>query len=494
MYFRNGLLPGHPAADASTINPSYHVSLLREGCAMSSLPTTHTFHHLPPLSRHQHPATTFPGPERVSGAPVALRSLVNLSDSLPAIELPAIGHSQALDNTNPLVSQGNRSNRKKERPTPKGPRGRFGCRTCRQRHIKCDETRSVCDNCTKAKRRCLWNHEIRLSHDLRSSSSSVAHPRTASLASRASAEDSQPAGNVSEDRRWRLRFNIPLIPEDVLRDAPRDGSGNYLANLSHCEWIPDQILKFPLEACFFRFYIEHAGSWLDITSSSQHFALTVPHLAVSNPVLLFACLSYSARSLVPNSTLSEQYMSACINLLIPLLSDEAFVSTDETLLATLVILRHVEQYAEAPDDKGAHLSGAFSLIASQRFLPRHNSLPGAALWIYMRQDIRQALLNRAPPKLKPGHGVRVENFDDGVGESSWADRACYLAALACTFAWGSADEEIDPKYLNHLLQSWETNLPKEYMPYHVSGDSIQYLASWHGEQLCICLLFDSFIA
>jgi hypothetical protein len=280
----------------------------------------------------------------------------------------------------------------------------------------------------------------------------------------------------------------------VLRDAPQDASGNYLANVSHCEWIPDQILKFPLEACFFRFYIEHAGSWLDITSSSQHFALAVPRLAVSNPVLLFACLSYSARSLVPDSSLSEQYMSACINLLIPLLSDEVFVSTDETLLATLVILRHVEQYAEAPDDKGAHLSGAFSLIASQRFLPRHDSLPGAALWTYMRQDIRQALLRRAPPKLKPGHGIQVENFDDGVGESSWADRACYLAALACTFAWGGADEEIDPKYLNHLLQSWETNLPKEYMPYHVSGDSIQYLARWHGEQLCICLLFDGIIA
>jgi hypothetical protein len=344
----------------------------------------------------------------------------------------------------------------------------------------------VCDNCTKAKRECLWNHEIRLSHDPRSFSSSVARPRTASSASRASAEDSQTGSNVCEDRRWRVRINLRLSP-DVLRDAPRDASGDYLANVSHCEWIPDQILKFPLEACFFRFYVEQAGPWLDITSPSQHFGLTVPRLAVSNPVLLFACLCYSARALVPDSSLSEQYMSACIKLLIPLLSDEVFVSTDETLLATLVILRHVEQYAEAPDDKGAHLSGAFSLIASQRFLPPHDSLPGAALWTYMRQDIRQALLRRAPPKLKPSHGIQVENFDD-VGESSWADRACYLAALACTFAWGGADEEIDSEYLNQLLQSWETNLPKEYLPYHVSGDSIQYLARWHGEQLCICLL------
>lgn len=278
-----------------------------------------------------------------------------------------------------------------------------------------------------------------------------------------------------------MSVNFQLI-RDVLRDAPPDASGDYLANVSHCEWIPEQILKFPLEACFFRFYIEHAGSWLDITSPSQHFSLTIPRLAVSNSVLLFACLSYSARCLVPDSSLSEQYTSACIKLLIPLLSDEVFVSTDETLLATLVILRHVEQYAEAPDDKGAHLSGAFSLIASQNFLPPHDSLPGAALWTYMRQDIRQALLRRAPPKLKPSHGIQVENFDDGVGESSWADRACYLAALACTFAWGGADEEIDPKYLNHLLQSWETNLPKEYLPYHVSGDSIQYLARWHGEK------------
>lgn len=460
---------------------------------MSSLPTKHIFHQLPSPSRHQQAPATFPGLDSVSGVSAALPSPVELSDSLPAIELPGTGHSQVLGDPNSPSSQVNHSNLKKKRPTPKGPRGRFGCRTCRQRHIKCDETRSVCGNCTKAKRECLWNHEIQLSHDPRSFSSSITRPRTASSTSRASAEDSQPACNVSEDRRWRVRINFRLGP-DVLRDAPQDASGNYLANVSHCKWIPDQILKFPLEAYFFRFYIEHAGPWLDITSPSQHFALTVPRLAVSNPVLLFACLSYSARSLVPDSSLSEQYMSACIKLLIPLLSDEVFVSTDETLLATLVILRHVEQYAEATDDKGAHLSGAFSLIASQRSLPPHDSLPGAALWTYMRQDIRQALLRRAPPKLKPGHGIQVENFDDGVGESSWADRACYLAALACTFAWGGADEEIDPKYLNHLLQSWETNLPTEYLPYHVSGDSIQYLARWHGEQLCFCPLLDVIIA
>jgi hypothetical protein len=185
---------------------------------------------------------------------------------------------------------------------------------------------------------------------------------------------------------------------------------------------------------------------------------------------------------MPSSSLSEQYTNACIKLLIPLLSDESFVSTDETLLATLVILRHVEQYAEAPEDKGAHLSGAFSLIASQRVLPSHDSLPGAALWTYMRQDVRKALLSRTSPKLTPSHGIQVENFGT-VAEGTWADRACHLAALACTYAWGGTAGEVNGDHLDQWLDWWRNNLPQEYQPYHDTEESTMYLASWHGTLL-----------
>lgn len=277
-----------------------------------------------------------------------------------------------------------------------------------------------------------------------------------------------------------VSFVMPLDRQD-LETVTRKGHGECLANVIDQVCSPRELLTFALEGQLFQFYIEHAGPWLDITSPSLHFASTTPRLALSNPVLLLACLAYAARAIHPHCSLSEQYSGACIELLIPLLSDEALVGSDETLLATLVILRHVEQYAEAPHDQAAHLSGAFSLVALRPEPPPRVSLPGAALWLYMRQDIRQALLNRAPPKLKPSHGIRLDNFDGDEGESSWADRACYLAALACTFAWGDTKDEVDESYLSGLLDWWVDNLPQVYHPYHESEGSVRFLAPWHGK-------------
>lgn len=377
--------------------------------------------------------------------------------------------------------------KKKKEHRGKGGRGRYGCRTCRERHLKCDETHPICAHCTKAHRECVWTREIRLNHDLRSSSYNTSRPRTLSTSTilTTSPVDGRPISRYGHGQScWPGDASRRPNADVVFSSVERSEASDYVANLLPTQGLaPPDLLQNSLEASLFRYYIDHAGPWLDITSPARHFSLTVPRLALSNPVLLYACLSYSSKALLSTSSLSEQYSSACIKLLIPLLSDELFVSTDETLLATLVILRHVEQYAEVPEDRGAHLTGAFSLIASQKVLPPHDSLPGTALWTYMRQDVRQALLNRSSPKLTPSHGIQVDHFSQSgtVGESVWADRACHLAALACTFAWGNQEGEVDGDELDTLLNVWSESLPSEYLPFHVSDNSIQFLARWHGK-------------
>lgn len=327
----------------------------------------------------------------------------------------------------------------------------------------------MCENCTRAKRECVWNHEIRIVHDPRSITSPASQvPGTPNVVQDLGSSSignnlvNGPATQEVDKPRYRLLAENTRIEPEILANLARDAEGEYLVNVTDCTLSPRNFLAFPLEASLFRFYIEHAGPWLDITAPAQHFASTIPRLSLSNPILMFACLAYSARALLPDSSLSEQYSGACAKLLIPLLSDEGFVGSDETLLATLVILRHVEQYTEASQDQAAHLLGAFSLVALRRDPPPRDSLPGAALWTYMRQDIRQALLNRAPPKLKPSHGIRLNNFDGDHGESSWADRACHLAALACTFAWGGAEGEVDGAYLGQLLDVRTQDTPNHH--------------------------------
>jgi hypothetical protein len=171
--------------------------------------------------------------------------------------------------------------------------------------------------------------------------------------------------------------------------------------------------------------------------------------------------------------LNDQYGSACIRLLIPRLSDESYVSHDETLLATPVlatpVLATCRIYADTLENEGAHLSGAFSLIASQKQLPTQDSLPGAALWTYMRQYVCQALLARASPKLTPRYGIRLDTL------TSVDEHACHMAAMACTFAWGGEGGEVDADQVELMLEVWLENLPGEYHPFFASGKSFGIL-------------------
>jgi hypothetical protein len=451
---------------------------------MSASPTHYIFS--PPLSHAQSSHST----ARLSSlhAPRAgpffsSAGLVAAADQLMQLANPTTSnHSSFPAGTSYDKQQAEATWPKKEGGVRRGLRGRYGCRTCRQRHLKCDETHPICDHCMKAKRDCIWNHAVRMSHDARSASFPSSMARKPTFDSATSTDEA--STKHSREKRRLPRDGVGWnIGKGITNRFKKDESGDYIANLTtSIESTPLELLGNSLEASVFGFYIEQAGPWLDVTSPSRHFALTIPRLAISNPVLLYACLAYSSKTLFPGSSLSEQYSNACIKLLIPLLSDEVFVSSDETLLATLVILRHVEQYAEVSEDKGAHLSGSFSLIASQKVLPPHDSLPGSALWTYMRQDIRQAVLNRSSPKLTPSHGIQVGDFGGGqvVCESVWADRFCHLAALACTFAWGGNEGEVDGDELENLLECCKENLPKEYLPFHTSGRSIHFLASWHG--------------
>lgn len=45
-------------------------------------------------------------------------------------------------------------------PDGKPKRTRTGCLTCRERHLKCDETKPTCNNCAKSQRDCNWGKKL----------------------------------------------------------------------------------------------------------------------------------------------------------------------------------------------------------------------------------------------------------------------------------------------------------------------------------------------
>lgn len=62
-------------------------------------------------------------------------------------------------------SPGNRTVPTKKRDSDaaadgKPKRTRTGCLTCRERHLKCDETKPTCNNCSKSQRDCNWGKKL----------------------------------------------------------------------------------------------------------------------------------------------------------------------------------------------------------------------------------------------------------------------------------------------------------------------------------------------
>ncbi|KAL5088275.1 hypothetical protein Trisim1_006727 [Trichoderma cf. simile WF8] len=50
------------------------------------------------------------------------------------------------------------------KPTPKSKRVRTGCLTCRDRHLKCDESVPACRNCEKGGRKCIRGIRLNFSN------------------------------------------------------------------------------------------------------------------------------------------------------------------------------------------------------------------------------------------------------------------------------------------------------------------------------------------
>ena len=105
-------------------------------------------------------------------------------------------------------------------------------------------------------------------------------------------------------------------------------------------------LKDKEEAKLLRYFVEHLARRFDLTDPFQHFRRVVPQRAAVCPPLLKAILALSARHLSRigeyDHLISNKYIQACLQHLIPMLDDSSALQ-DENLLASTIILRHVEE-------------------------------------------------------------------------------------------------------------------------------------------------------
>ncbi|KAK8176230.1 hypothetical protein BC567DRAFT_179537 [Phyllosticta citribraziliensis] len=205
------------------------------------------------------------------------------------------------------------------------------------------------------------------------------------------------------------------------------------------------------EAFLMRHYIDVVSCFLDFTSPYPYFRFDVPQRSRTSSTLANAIFALSARHLAYthgyDPLVADQYYSACLDHLIPALSNED-AALDDSLLTATILLRMLEEMDVdiVGSDSHGHLTGTAALIrAAQEQLaanktpvaPVPRGLRQAAYWIAFRQEIYMSLQTHRPITLS----ARMCGFDEAhdwceAPEWVWAQRAIAHCGDALAFAFG----------------------------------------------------------
>ncbi|KAK8230324.1 hypothetical protein HDK90DRAFT_417240 [Phyllosticta capitalensis] len=205
------------------------------------------------------------------------------------------------------------------------------------------------------------------------------------------------------------------------------------------------------EAFLMRNYIDIVSSFLDFTSPYPYFRYDVPQRSRTSCTLANAIFALSARHLAYTQgydpLVADQYYSACLDHLIPALSNED-AALDDSLLTATILLRMLEEMDVdiVGSDSHGHLTGTAALIrAAEEQLaanktpvtPVPRGLRQAAYWIAFRQEIYMSLQTHQPITLS----ARMCGFDEAhdwceAPEWVWAQRAIAHCGDALAFAFG----------------------------------------------------------
>lgn len=158
------------------------------------------------------------------------------------------------------------------------------------------------------------------------------------------------------------------------------------------------------EARLLRHFVENISRNFDLTDPLKHFRSVVPQRAAICPTLMNAIFALSARHLSRigeyDPLISNKYHQECLKHLIPMLDDNSAI-LDENLLASTIILRHLEEFevpltGQAPAEQHSHLLGAQAFIAAQERAAITGGLRQAAFWVGLRQEVYVAIVNQRP--------------------------------------------------------------------------------------------------
>lgn len=220
----------------------------------------------------------------------------------------------------------------------------------------------------------------------------------------------------------------------------------------------------------FRHFQETVARNLDITDAACHFANEVPLRAQENPVLAYAVMAASARHLSQTmifpEDIADHYHQQCLEILIPFLDDVTAVLS-EILLATIVILRYLEEIDASAAFNPSHRIGTRAFINLQTHSSLTTDLRSAAFWLGVRQEVYYAIANQKSTSLRFAHDEK-DTAHEPTHDGAWANRMVMHCVGVVNYCFDAQKDATDYESLLQYCKTWVSSLPSSYHPirYH----------------------------
>ncbi|KAL7907297.1 hypothetical protein GGI35DRAFT_455950 [Trichoderma velutinum] len=325
-------------------------------------------------------------------------------------------------------------------------RRRTGAINCRNRRVKCDESKPVCGRCRSRNLEC--NPPDFIVHDRRSTRPRGTRPRQS---------------NDSE------MPNLPSTPEstyDVFRQIQYaqlpDPEATPPSIESQLPVMTEEVIDLVLK------YQSGIGAWMDVLDHSSNYRRQVTRRAASSALLMYSICALSAKqmSLVGEHSVWEpvagRFYGQSLRLLIHDLN-QLDARYDEVFVATILLCSYELLAIPGPDYR-KHLEGVGSLLRAHRLSSITTDLDKASFWIYARHDVAMALINYCPTLIATGEWPDAMAGPDSE-EDAAGNKVLWLLAKVIEFRFappGSIIRDDHQESLREIgteVEKWWDDLP-----------------------------------
>jgi hypothetical protein len=487
--YQSVYLPGvahQPAAPVTNASGSYYQANYENlSLQTSQIPPS-------PDSKNPSSAYTLLTPPYV-GVDVTLHGRPSLTRESSTQSTPT---SQALQ-TSPISMTATEAQPRQDAVTATKPkRVRTGCLTCRERHLKCDESLPNCQNCTKSNRQCkrgvrlnfidiqcerpphllppTHDWEVTFQDDSRAIASEYRgglekyHPlepepkrqRRAAPDSTYNYSQANIPGQTNEHFASQHAFSksyttqAPTLCSSVLNQSypsATDHSNYYeqtqqevpqsyqssgvMSTDPNCPCLEDAS-----EVLYLQVFVEEVALWMDSMDPEKHFSRIIPFQALKEPMLRSSVLACGVRhltlvnSIVYREEEALRYYNSATQLLLRALQNP---DRDSVLCATTATILNVyEVMSERALQRMNHIAGARALIKECGWNARSQGIGAACFWLNVGLEVFSCMHFNWSVAWDPetwGVDFDVEPQLVPGDEEGWSRKMLWIVAMVTNF-------------------------------------------------------------